>query len=129
MSGCQQCGAALEVPLDLAATTVRCHYCGQTTSLPADVMNARRQERMARMAATTPHVQPRRVSTAWIGWMVGGVVLSTLVVGVIAVLGTAATVTTTPITVTPPAEPTPTAAPKPIASDAKSTGATRATEL
>lgn len=131
MVGCQRCGASLEVPLDLAATTVRCSYCGHTTSLPADVMNARRQERMARMAATTPEVTPPPPppSNVWMVWVASAVGM-TIAFGVVVPILTRTTTTDPPTTTTTTTTtPAPVAIPKPIASDAKSTGQTRTTEL
>jgi hypothetical protein len=129
MVGCQRCGAGLEVPLDLAATTVRCNYCGHTTPIPAEMMNARRQERMARMAATTPQVNPPPPSSnlwmVWVALPVGLAIAIGVLVPILAATGSATT-TTTMTTFTPP-KPAPT--PNPNASDAKSHGQTRTTEL
>ncbi len=129
MIGCQRCGAGLEVPLDLAATMLRCNYCGHTTPLPADVMNARRQERMSRMAATTPQVSPQPASSnIWIFFVAVPAVLTIAAIVVIPLI-LASTTTTTTTTTTAPAPTAPVVTAKPIASDAKSTGQTRTTEL
>jgi hypothetical protein len=133
MIACQRCGASLEIPLDLAATTVRCNYCGDQTQLPNDVLSARRQERMSRMAATAPAVTPKPSSGfPWIVIAVCAVVFIGVVGSIIAAVVTSVAVTepitvSGPVIVTPPT-PMPIPTPKPIASDAKSTGATRTTE-
>jgi hypothetical protein len=134
MIACQHCGASLEIPLDLAAMAVRCHYCGEQTQLPNDVLQARRQERMSRMAATAPAVVPKLSSPSTGGILVAVVigvsVLGSLVAIVLSIVmrddsPTPVTIPH-PVIVTPPIPVIPTA--KPIASDAKSIGATRTTE-
>src|SRR5258708_27723685 len=133
MIACQRCGASLEIPLDLAALTVRCNYCGDQTQLPNDVLQARRQERMSRMAATAPAATPKPSSGfPWIAIAISGVVFLAIAGSIIAVVVASAVaiepVTVSgPVIVTPPT-PIPIPTPKPIASDAKSVGATRATE-
>lgn len=137
MIACKRCGAQLEVPLDLAATTVRCSYCGNTMPLPQDVMSARKQERMARMAATAPAVQTKSTGTS-AGTSIGIVVaiVGLLVLGfiggiiflIVAIAGAEKPepgVATTPAVV----DSTPAAIAKPIASDAQSTGQMRTTAL
>jgi hypothetical protein len=129
MLPCKRCGASLEIPLDLAAMTVRCNYCGETTALPNDVLNARRQERMARMAATAPAVQPKvepKESYMWIVWVLVGTIGLMVAITVLELVSKKAS--PPPEQQTPIAQPLPAPTPKPIASDAKSTGQVRMTE-
>lgn len=131
MIACRRCGASLEIPLDLDATTVRCTYCGDTTQLPNDVMHARRQERMARMAATAPAQQPKSEpkadSNMWIVYVIVGTIGLVVAITILQLVSKSdPPPPQQPVTQAPLPLPIATAAP--IASDPKSTGQTRMTE-
>lgn len=141
---CQRCGAALTVPVDLAAIVVRCQFCGEQTPLPQGLVSLRAQERhneLQRQAQAEARASAEQTTrgAARNMWLFVGLVLGlplVLTLGIVAFVflmtktvresATAATSTAMATPATPtPVEPSP----PPRASDSKSTGEDRTTVL
>lgn len=140
---CQRCGAALTVPVDLAAVVVRCQFCGEQTPLPQGLVSLRAQERQSELqrqaqAAARVSAEQTSRSVARNMWLFVGLVLGlplVLTLGIFAfVFLMTKTVQESATAVASPAMATPTPTipeplPAPRASDAKSTGEDRTTVL
>ncbi len=46
---CHSCGAALAVPDDVDAVVARCEFCGEETTLPPEILEARAEQRRERL--------------------------------------------------------------------------------